>query len=62
MAKKEKVTFGVYKDCPIICLPIEGTTKKMAFGLKRAEAILRYEDDIRAFVKKHSKENSKKEK
>lgn len=57
---KEKVTYGIYKDCPIICLPVEGTTKKMAFGLKRAQAILRYRKEIEAFVKEHQPENSKK--
>lgn len=60
MKMKEKVTYDVYKDCPIICLPIEGTTKRMAFGVRRAQAILRYLPEIRAFVKQHEKENSKK--
>lgn len=46
----DKVIYDVYANRPIMSIPVEGTTKRMAFGVQRAKAILRYHDEIQAFV------------
>ena len=47
--KTEEVTIGEYKGNPIISLPI-GPRGGFTFGLTKARAIIKYLDDIKAFI------------
>jgi len=51
----EEVTTSKYKGNPVISLPT-GWGKGMTFGLKKAQAILLYLDDIKKFVKENKKD------
>ena len=48
-AKTEEVTVGEYKGNPVISLPI-GPRGGFTFGLTKARAIIKYLDDIKAFI------------
>ena len=48
-AKTDEVTFGEYKGNKIITLPI-GPRGGFTFGLTKARAIIKYLDDIKAFI------------
>jgi hypothetical protein len=52
--KIDEVTIGEYKGNPIITLPI-GPRGGFSFGLTKARAILKYLDDIKAFIEKNEK-------
>jgi hypothetical protein len=52
--KPDEVTVGEYKGNPIITLPI-GPRGGFTFGLTKARAILKYLDDIKAFIDKNEK-------
>jgi hypothetical protein len=51
-AKQDEVTVGEYKGNPVITLPI-GPRGGFTFGLTKARAIIKYLDDIRAFIEKN---------
>jgi hypothetical protein len=51
-AKQDEVTIGEYKGNPVITLPI-GPRGGFTFGLTKARAILKYLDDIKAFIEKN---------
>jgi len=51
-AKQEEVTVGEYKGNPVITLPI-GPRGGFSFGLTKARAILKYLEDIKAFIEKN---------
>ena len=48
-AKTEEVIVGEYKGNPVISLPI-GPRGGFTFGLTKARAIIKYLDDIKAFI------------
>ena len=52
-AKQEEVTIGEYKGNPVITLPILGPRGGFSFGLTKARAIIKYLDDIKAFIEKN---------
>lgn len=47
--QEEEVTVGEYKGNPVISLPI-GPRGGFTFGLTKARAIIKYLDDIKAFI------------
>ena len=51
-AKQDEVTIGEYKGNPVITLPI-GPRGGFTFGITKARAILKYLDDIKAFIEKN---------
>jgi hypothetical protein len=51
-AKQDEVTVGEYKGNPVITLPI-GPRGGFTFGLTKARAIIKYLDDIKAFIEKN---------
>lgn len=50
--KNEEVTVGEYKGNPVITLHI-GPRGGFTFGLTKARAIIKYLDDIKAFIEKN---------
>ncbi len=52
-AKQDEVTVGEYKGNPVITLPIPGPRGRFSFGLTKARAIVKYLDDIKAFIEKN---------
>jgi len=51
--KTQKATIGSYKGQPTISLPMDdGGKYPFTFGMKKAAAILRHIDDIRAFIER----------
>lgn len=64
MSKKKEptppATYGTYRDCPIISLPVEGTDRRLAFGFRKAQAVIQHIKEIKTFVRKHEKEHSTK--
>jgi hypothetical protein len=51
-AKQDEVITGEYKGNPVITLPI-GPRGGFTFGITKARAILKYLDDIKAFIEKN---------
>lgn len=51
-AKQDEVIIGEYKGNPVITLPI-GPRGVFTFGITKARAILKYLDDIKAFIEKN---------
>ncbi|MCX5899457.1 MAG: hypothetical protein NTX06_01765 [Proteobacteria bacterium] len=51
-AKQDEVIIGEYKGNPVITLPI-GPRGGFTFGITKARAILKYLDDIKAFIEKN---------
>lgn len=51
-AKQDEVLIGEYKGNPVITLPI-GPRGGFTFGITKARAILKYLDDIKAFIEKN---------
>jgi len=47
--QEEEVTVSEYKGNPVISLPI-GPRGGFTFGLTKARAIIKYLDDIKAFI------------
>lgn len=47
--KQDEVIVGEYKGNPVITLPI-GPRGGFTFGLTKARAIIKYLDDIKAFI------------
>ncbi len=50
--KTDEVTYGDFKGNPIITLPIG--QRGFTFGISKAKAIIKYFDEIKDFVDKHS--------
>jgi hypothetical protein len=57
LEKKSEVTFGEFKGSPVISLPLSADGKfSFTFGLSKAKAIMKYQDEIKKFVDQHDKE------
>ena len=52
------VTVGEYKGKPTISLPTDNPKFPVTFGLAKAKAILAHIDEIDAFVREHSTEET----
>ena len=50
-----KPEVGEYKGHSVITLPMEGPGKGFTFGVKKAEAVITFIDEIKKFVEENKK-------